>query len=192
MICPFCPSSRSSAEKSFNRADVLKRHLTSVHGVEQTPPSSRRKTLGDIHTFKKPIDHCFDMVGNCSTCSAKFETAQEFYEHLDECVLRIIQQEELHGKITEDESRLIGRENEPQHIQFHKPAPLFCSFASCERGNPDNGFPGRWNLIEHIERVHEQSTSLPVHCIRRQTAQMHTAETPALPIKQEDNAPVSR
>jgi hypothetical protein len=39
MICGFCPGSGSMAEKSFNRADVFKRHLTSVHAVEQTPPN---------------------------------------------------------------------------------------------------------------------------------------------------------
>ncbi|KAI7247804.1 hypothetical protein KC335_g18725, partial [Hortaea werneckii] len=43
MVCGFCPGSGSAAEKSFNRADVFKRHLTSVHGVEQTPPNARRK-----------------------------------------------------------------------------------------------------------------------------------------------------
>jgi len=43
MVCGFCPGPGSAAEKSFNRADVFKRHLTAVHGVEQTPPNSRRK-----------------------------------------------------------------------------------------------------------------------------------------------------
>ncbi|KFX89773.1 hypothetical protein O988_08507, partial [Pseudogymnoascus sp. VKM F-3808] len=44
MVCGFCPGSGSAAEKSFNRADVFKRHLTGVHCVEQVPPNSRRKT----------------------------------------------------------------------------------------------------------------------------------------------------
>src|SRR6266487_5738840 len=44
MVCGFCPSSGSAAEKSFNRADVFKRHLTSVHGVEQTTPNYRKKS----------------------------------------------------------------------------------------------------------------------------------------------------
>ena len=44
MVCNFCPGSGSSAEKSFNRADVFKRHLTSVQGVEQTQPNARRKS----------------------------------------------------------------------------------------------------------------------------------------------------
>jgi hypothetical protein len=46
MVCGFCPGSGSAAEKSFNRADVFKRHLTTVHGVEQNPPNSRKKSPG--------------------------------------------------------------------------------------------------------------------------------------------------
>jgi len=32
------------------------------------------------------------MSGTCSTCSVTFANAQEFYEHLDDCVLRVVQQ----------------------------------------------------------------------------------------------------
>lgn len=94
MVCGFCPGSGSAAEKSFNRADVFKRHLTSVHAVEQTPPNSRKKTSGSIHNNKKLSGYAPDATGKCSTCSATFSNAQDFYEHLDDCVLRIVQQEE--------------------------------------------------------------------------------------------------
>ncbi|KAJ9212979.1 hypothetical protein DTO166G4_5483 [Paecilomyces variotii] len=91
MVCGFCPGSGSAAEKSFNRADVFKRHLTSVHGVEQTPPNCRKRTPA---ASKKVSGYCDDATGKCSTCSATFSNAQDFYEHLDECVLRVVQQEE--------------------------------------------------------------------------------------------------
>jgi len=96
MVCGFCPGCGSAAEKSFNRADVFKRHLTSVHGVEQTPPNSRKKSTsaGMLSSQKKLYGYAPDATGKCSTCSAIFSNAQEFYEHLDDCVLRIIQQEE--------------------------------------------------------------------------------------------------
>ncbi|KAH7065359.1 hypothetical protein B0J12DRAFT_32997 [Macrophomina phaseolina] len=87
MVCGFCPGSGSAAEKSFNRADVFKRHLTSVHGVEQTPPNSRKKSP----TAKKAYTGT-STAGTCSTCSVTFANAQEFYEHLDDCVLRVVQQ----------------------------------------------------------------------------------------------------
>ncbi|OAX83216.1 hypothetical protein ACJ72_02416 [Emergomyces africanus] len=91
MVCGFCPGSGSAAEKSFNRADVFKRHLTSVHGVEQTAPNSRKKTPP---TNRNSATYCHDATGKCSTCSSMFNNAQEFYEHLDDCVLRVVQQEE--------------------------------------------------------------------------------------------------
>ena len=92
MVCGFCPGSGSAAEKSFNRADVFKRHLTSVHGVEQSAPNSRKRS--PTASTKRLTSYCEDATGKCSTCSATFTNAQEFYEHLDDCVLRVVQQEE--------------------------------------------------------------------------------------------------
>ncbi|KAI4179304.1 MAG: hypothetical protein L6R41_007918 [Letrouitia leprolyta] len=100
MVCGFCPGSGSAAEKSFNRADVFKRHLTSLHGVEQTPPNSRKRSP-TTSTAKKSADFSGDAAGKCSTCSAMFNNAQEFYEHLDDCVLRVVQQEEPSEAINE-------------------------------------------------------------------------------------------
>ncbi|EAS36817.1 C2H2 finger domain-containing protein [Coccidioides immitis RS] len=92
MVCGFCPGSGSAAEKSFNRADVFKRHLTSVHGVDQSAPNSRKRT--PPNSVRNPSGYCQDATGKCSTCTATFSNAQEFYEHLDDCVLRVVQQEE--------------------------------------------------------------------------------------------------
>lgn len=96
MVCGFCPGSGSAAEKSFNRADVFKRHLTAVHGVEQTPPNSRKKAAAGANNNndKKLTGYAADATGKCSTCSQTFSNAQDFYEHLDDCVLRIVQQED--------------------------------------------------------------------------------------------------
>lgn len=92
MVCGFCPGSGSAAEKSFNRADVFKRHLTSVHGVEQNPPNCRKRSPAG--SSKKVSSYSPDATGKCSTCSATFSNVQDFYEHLDDCVLRVVQQEE--------------------------------------------------------------------------------------------------
>nr|POE77440.1 hypothetical protein CFP56_09087 [Quercus suber] len=102
MVCGFCPGSGSAAEKSFNRADVFKRHLTSVHGVEQTPPNARRKSPA-VATKKPYTDR--DMSGMCSTCNVTFASAQDFYEHLDDCVLRVVQQADPSEAINE---KLLG------------------------------------------------------------------------------------
>ncbi|GAB7357417.1 hypothetical protein MBLNU459_g8346t1 [Dothideomycetes sp. NU459] len=90
MVCGFCPGSGSASEKSFNRADVFKRHLTSVHGVEQTAPNSRKRSPGVSGTKRGYAMK--ETQGTCSTCSVTFANPQEFYEHLDDCVLRVVQQ----------------------------------------------------------------------------------------------------
>ena len=107
MVCGFCPGSGSGGEKTFNRADVFKRHLTSVHAVEQVAPNSRRKspTLRGRTTLSVaasgPVMGLASRglaggvappTGRCSTCSGVFASAQDFYEHLDDCVLRVVQQ----------------------------------------------------------------------------------------------------
>ncbi|KAF2501273.1 zinc finger-containing protein [Lophium mytilinum] len=87
MVCGFCPGSGSAAEKSFNRADVFKRHLTSVHGVEQAPPNSRKRSPSGKKAYTATQEN---LRGTCSTCSVTFNNAQDFYEHLDDCVLRVL------------------------------------------------------------------------------------------------------
>ncbi|KAK3293389.1 uncharacterized protein B0H64DRAFT_211682 [Chaetomium fimeti] len=93
MVCGFCPGSLSAAEKSYNRADVFKRHLTAVHGVDLTPPNSRKEPPAGIRK-RLPGRYAADATGKCSICSQTFANAQGFYEHLDDCVLRIVLQED--------------------------------------------------------------------------------------------------
>jgi uncharacterized C2H2 Zn-finger protein len=93
MVCGFCPGS-ASAEKAFNRVDVFKRHLMSVHSVEQTPLNSQNMTSGDVNGGKMLAGDGPDASGKCPTCSAMFQNAQDFYDHLDDCVLWTIQQQE--------------------------------------------------------------------------------------------------
>ncbi|GAP90464.1 putative zinc finger protein [Rosellinia necatrix] len=83
MVCPFCPGPGTAYEKAFNRADVFKRHLTAVHNVEQTPPNSRKMIITG-GSSRNGGD------AKCSICQTRFSTAQEFYEHLDDCVLNVI------------------------------------------------------------------------------------------------------
>ena len=93
MVCGFCPHSGQAAEKSFNRADVFKRHLTSVHGVEQNPPNSRKKSPG-LTSAKKSTAATNEAAGKCSTCSTKFSNAQELYDHIDACLLTALGRED--------------------------------------------------------------------------------------------------
>lgn len=112
MVCGFCPGSGSAAEKSFNRADVFKRHLTSVHGVEQTPPNARRKSPTTAN--KKPYSSAREVSGMCSTCGNTFASAQDFYEHLDDCVLRVVQQADPSEAINE---KILTEISEDKQVQ---------------------------------------------------------------------------
>ncbi|KAF3762286.1 hypothetical protein M406DRAFT_235664, partial [Cryphonectria parasitica EP155] len=95
MVCPFCPGSGTAFEKAFNRADVFKRHLTAVHNVEQTPPNSRKQTSMSSSAPSSAregggVASHGAANARCSICQSQFSTAQEFYEHLDDCVLNVI------------------------------------------------------------------------------------------------------
>ncbi|KAK6440582.1 hypothetical protein LTR95_003187 [Oleoguttula sp. CCFEE 5521] len=91
MVCDFCPGSGSAAEKSFNRADVFKRHLVQVHQVEQTLPNTRSYK----HTRKAATKGTgvldLQRSGKCSVCEATITNPQKLYDHLGDCVLRVIQ-----------------------------------------------------------------------------------------------------
>ena len=120
MVCGFCPGPGSPAEKSFNRADVFKRHLTSVHGVEQTAPNGRKRSPNG--STKKSgaagstggTNYSPDATGKCSTCSGTFSNAQDFYEHLDDCVLRVVQQEEPSEAINQKRLAEVASDEEVQ------------------------------------------------------------------------------
>ncbi|KHN98533.1 Zinc finger, C2H2-type/integrase, DNA-binding protein [Metarhizium album ARSEF 1941] len=89
MVCPFCPGVGSPYEKIFGRADVFKRHLATAHNVDQTPTNNRSGSLAHLLDGQGPAStHSFG--ARCSICGGRFATAQDFYEHLDECVLRVI------------------------------------------------------------------------------------------------------
>lgn len=99
VICPFCLLSDSDAEKTFFRVDVFKRHLTSVHSVEQIPIHRRGQSGLFTTSAREPASQYEDGSGHCSVCSATFANAQEFYEHLDDCVTRFVLLEEPSGAV---------------------------------------------------------------------------------------------
>ncbi|KAI5288370.1 hypothetical protein KEM52_001186, partial [Ascosphaera acerosa] len=93
MVCGFCPLAGKPGETSFDRVDAFKKHLVLVHKVEQTAPNSRKKSPASLDSkdgvrISQPASR--DGQGKCTTCSEVFGNAQDFYEHLDECVLRAV------------------------------------------------------------------------------------------------------
>lgn len=100
MVCPFCPGVGSPYAKAFNRADVLKRHLATAHQVEQAAAHGRSGSgSGSSGSHTLPGSGVVSATtstlpgaagGTCSICVGHFGTPQEFYLHLDDCVLSVL------------------------------------------------------------------------------------------------------
>ena len=89
LVCPFCPLFNPSHESSFTRVDVLKRHLTSLHGVQQTSSTSRQKSQVGTHSGSSGHS-IMKRFGSCSTCPLNFDSPQAFYDHLDVCIFKTL------------------------------------------------------------------------------------------------------
>ena len=120
MVCGFCPSSGSAA-KSFNRADVFKRHLTSVHNVEQVSPKTHRKNVN-----KRAFD-LREAQGVCSICDVSFASAQDFYEHLDDCVFRAVQLTGFNKNINEKLLSSVSNDKQMEKTSERHTFPAYVS-----------------------------------------------------------------
>src|SRR5436190_13370824 len=54
---------------------------------------------------------------------------------------------------------LFRHEREAHGMHGHGENPNLCHFNSCERSIPGSGFPRRWNLRDHMKRVHDYTLS---------------------------------
>lgn len=54
---------------------------------------------------------------------------------------------------------LFRHEREAHGLHGHGDNPHRCLFEGCDRSVPGYGFPRRWNLFDHMRRVHDYSTS---------------------------------
>jgi hypothetical protein len=70
LVCAFCPASGSITEKTFERADSFKRHLVSVHNVEQIPPNGQSQSQAFTGSTRELLNQYEDASGDCSICSA--------------------------------------------------------------------------------------------------------------------------
>jgi hypothetical protein len=188
MVCGFCPGSGSAAEKSFNRADVFKRHLTAVHGVEQTPPNSRKKTGASLGTGKKLPGYPPDATGKCSTCSQTFSNAQDFYEHLDDCVLRIVQQEDPAEGINAQRLAEVEADKDVHHTLEKNLLPLTTQTASTEELDEDDEMVDDDSADEDYSKVKSGTSPTkkkgnPANGVQKSRGMTHSRGGVPLPIK---------
>lgn len=69
---------------------------------------------------------------------------------------------------------LLRHEREAHGMHGHGDRPFMCSYSDCERSLPGNGFPRRWNLMDHMKRVHDHQA--PVNSGRTSPALSETAK----------------
>jgi hypothetical protein len=98
IVCGFCEP-ELAANKSFNRVDSFKKHFTSVHPTKKT-------SGGD--------------PGKCSTCSNTFSNAQEFYKHLDNCIMLTITSNIYNEEEEEEEEEDFDDENDDDFTPHSK------------------------------------------------------------------------
>ncbi|KAK8209281.1 hypothetical protein IWZ01DRAFT_505245 [Phyllosticta capitalensis] len=53
---------------------------------------------------------------------------------------------------------LLRHEREAHGMHGHGSKPHLCAYPDCERAIPGNGFPRRYNLYDHMKRVHDYTT----------------------------------
>ncbi|KAI5290481.1 hypothetical protein KEM54_001405 [Ascosphaera aggregata] len=92
LVCGFCPNAGTPMETFFDRADSFKKHLISVHKVEQTAPNCRKRSPSALESRCRGNlkQYGLGATGRCSTCFEVYGNAQDFYEHLDECVMKAV------------------------------------------------------------------------------------------------------
>lgn len=100
--CGFCSLDDSGEEIGFNRVDVFRRHLSKIHHISQitrrrinpTTPDQYHEDL-EPQAPKQVSVHRDGTSGLCSICSKSFKNAQILYDHLDDCVLRALEAQQV-------------------------------------------------------------------------------------------------
>lgn len=65
-----------------------------------------------------------------------------------------VQKPECQEKVFSSNACLFRHEREAHGLHGHGENPNICWFAGCDRAKPGNGFPRKWNLGDHMKRVH--------------------------------------
>ncbi|KAJ5475645.1 hypothetical protein N7539_007932 [Penicillium diatomitis] len=91
---------------------------------------------------------------------------------------------------------LFRHEREAHGMHGHGECPHLCLFEGCERSVPGFGFPRRWNLHDHMKRVHdyvscERPSSQPTSQAGSQPSSPE-AVVPPVPTKKKDSSSSSR
>jgi len=91
LSCNICPGVGTATEKRFHRVDMFKKHIANFHKMKAStfedhaapsthPKRARGCPLGTV-----------DVDIRCSICQQSFSSARHLYDHLDGCVLDVVE-----------------------------------------------------------------------------------------------------
>ncbi len=80
---------------------------------------------------------------------------------------------------------LLRHEREAHGMHGHGEKPHLCWFQDCDRSVSGNGFPRRWNLFDHMKRVHDHTghASSNESTSPSSSVSSHYQGLPALPLR---------
>lgn len=123
IICPFCPGFGTSSENVLSRLHIFSRHLITMHRVKRVSGERRPTQQADKSEMK-------DVTCPSSTCDKKFHSAQEVFEHLDECICTSL----LGQKDRPPPVLIMDRMRKPP-VSFGQPPPSMNSEKPLESGH---------------------------------------------------------
>ncbi|OAX83638.1 hypothetical protein ACJ72_02007 [Emergomyces africanus] len=181
-LCRFTPPSEQHFNRTIRASKQNQRPLLSAagSGARKEEPEVYSLSVGQDPNFKdgqetrSPRDHHYyslptqaDGKYHCpfandeKPCSHAPTTQKCGYHkyldsHLKPYRCKVSQCVDAHFS---SNACLFRHEREAHGMHGHGENPHLCHFSSCERSVPGNGFPRRWNLHDHMKRVHDYTSS---------------------------------
>lgn len=134
---------QDAARKSSEEAEVK---LARTHPLYQAQPQADE------------MYHCpFEGQANCQHRSTKLKCNYDKYvdSHLKPFRCKNTACTNVEFSST---ACLLRHEREAHGMHGHGSKPHLCAYPDCERAIPGNGFPRRYNLYDHMKRVHDYTS----------------------------------
>ncbi|RKF57924.1 putative c2h2 transcription factor [Erysiphe neolycopersici] len=163
----------------FGTKDIITSEHSSIIGfntssIDDTFKTLKRSTIDSENVRTHPLYHNAvpqeDGLYHCpwenesgSNCQHKPEKLKCNYDKCVDSHLKPYQCKvaSCKGLSFSSTACLLRHEREAHAMHGHGDKPFLCPFEGCDRGIPGKGFPRRWNLCDHIRRVHKDPISSP-------------------------------
>ncbi|KAH7050171.1 hypothetical protein B0J12DRAFT_740442 [Macrophomina phaseolina] len=134
---------QDAARKSSEEAEVK---LARTHPLYQAQPSSDE------------MYHCpFEGQANCQHRATKLKCNYDKYVDSHLKPFRCKNPSCVNVEFSST-ACLLRHEREAHGMHGHGSKPHLCAYPDCERAIPGNGFPRRYNLYDHMKRVHDYTS----------------------------------